>query len=47
MEFANKKMLVVGAGISGIAAAKVAKKFGASVVLSDAKAEKDIKFDLD
>ena len=47
MEFANKKMLVVGAGISGIAAAKIAKKFGASVVLSDAKAEKDIKFDLE
>ena len=45
MELKNKKVLVIGAGISGFAAARVAKKFGASVVLSDAKNEADIKFD--
>ena len=45
MELKNKKVLVIGAGISGFAAAKVAKKFGASVVLSDAKNESEIKFD--
>ena len=46
VELKDKKMLVVGAGISGIAAAKMAKKMGAAVVLSDAKAEANIKFDL-
>ena len=46
MEFANKKILVVGAGISGIAAAKTAEHLGASVILSDTKEEKDIKFSL-
>lgn len=47
MEFANKKILIIGAGISGNAAAKMAVKLGArEVVLSDAKAEKDIKWDL-
>ena len=45
MELANKKILVIGAGISGFAAAKIAKKFGAAVTLSDAKAESDLKFD--
>ena len=45
MNFANKKILVIGAGISGFAAAKIAKKFGAEVFLSDAKAEQEIKFD--
>lgn len=47
MDFADKCYLVIGAGISGFAAAKLAKKFGAEVVLSDAKAEKDIKYDLE
>lgn len=47
MDFANKNVLVVGVGISGNAAAKLAKKLGAAkVVLSDAKAEKDLKYDL-
>ncbi len=46
MEFANKKMLVIGAGISGFAAAKLVKRLGAQVTLSDAKAEQDIKYDL-
>ena len=45
MEFENKKILIIGAGISGFAAAKIAKKFGANVTLSDAKLEKDLKFD--
>ena len=44
MEFKNKKILVIGAGISGFAAAKIAKKFGADVTLSDAKAESDLKY---
>lgn len=46
MDFVNKRYLVVGAGISGIAAAKLAKKMGAAVCLTDAKAETDIKYDL-
>lgn len=45
MDFVGKKFLVIGAGISGFAAAKIAKKFGAEVTLSDAKLEQDIKFD--
>ena len=45
MNLENKNVLVIGAGISGFAAAKVAKKFGANVTLSDAKLEADIKFD--
>lgn len=46
MEFKNKNALVIGAGISGFAAAKVAKKFGANVILSDAKTEDKIEGDL-
>lgn len=45
MNLADKKVLVIGAARSGIAAAKVAKKFGASVILSDAKLEGEINFD--
>ena len=45
MNFENKKILVIGAGISGFAAAKVVKKLGANVTLSDAKQESEIKFD--
>ena len=45
MQFEGKKILVIGAGISGFAAAKIAKKFGANVALSDAKAESDLKYD--
>ena len=45
MEFENKNILVIGAGISGFAAAKIAKKFGANVTLSDSKAESDLKYD--
>lgn len=45
MDWSGKKILVVGAGISGFAAARLAKKFGAEVMLSDAKAESEIKGD--
>ena len=41
------KILVIGAGISGFAAAKIAKKLGADVTLSDAKNESDIKYNFD
>ena len=41
-----EKILVIGAARSGLAAAKIAKKFGAEVVLSDAKLEREINFDL-
>ena len=42
MDLANKKVLVIGAARSGIAAAKIAKKLGANVILSDAKENLDI-----
>lgn len=47
MELKGKKVLVIGAGISGFAAAKIAKKFGAEVTLSDAKAENELKYNFD
>ena len=47
MEFQGKNILAVGAGISGFAAAKVAKKFGANVTLSDAKDEDKIEGDVE
>lgn len=47
MELQNKNVLVIGAGISGFAAAKISKKFGANVTLSDAKNESDLKFNFD
>ena len=43
MDLANKKVLVIGAARSGIAAAKIAKEMGATVILSDAKEDLDIK----
>lgn len=46
MELKDKNILVIGAGISGFAAAKVAKNFGATVTLSDAKTEDKIEDDL-
>lgn len=46
MDFKDKRVIVLGAGISGIAVAKLAKQFGARVALSDAKAEQEIKYDL-
>ena len=45
MSFTAKHMLVIGAGVSGFAAARIGRRFGAAVTLSDAKMEKDIKAD--
>ena len=45
MDLKGQNILVVGAGISGFAAAKIAKELGAEVTLSDAKAERDLKYD--
>ena len=45
MDLQGKTMLVIGAGISGFAAAKLAKGMGARVILSDAKMEADIAQD--
>ena len=42
MDLADKKVLVIGAARSGIAAAKIAKNLGAKVILSDAKENLDI-----
>jgi len=47
LDLKNKNVLVIGAGISGFAAAKVAKKIGANVTLSDAKQESEIKFNFE
>ena len=47
MDLTGKKVLVIGAGISGFAAAKIAKRLGAEVALSDAKLETDLKYDFD
>lgn len=47
MDFKNKKVIVLGAGISGFGIAKVAKQLGAITALSDAKPENEIKYDLD
>ena len=46
MDLFGKNVLVVGAGISGNAAAKLTKKMGARVILSDSKKEEDIDHDL-
>ena len=46
MEFMGKKVLVIGAGISGNAVAKIAKNMGADVTLSDSKAEADISYNM-
>ena len=45
MDLTGKKVLIVGAGVSGFAAAEIAHKYGAAVTLSDAKAEKELPFD--
>ncbi|MBR2214198.1 MAG: UDP-N-acetylmuramoyl-L-alanine--D-glutamate ligase [Selenomonadaceae bacterium] len=44
--FHGKNVLVIGAGISGFAAAKIARQMGAAVTLSDAKAESELKGDV-
>lgn len=45
MEFAGKNVLVLGAGISGMAVAKILQDFGARVILSDAKSQEMLKKD--
>ncbi len=45
MNLAGQKILVIGAGISGFAAAKIAKRMGAEVTLSDAKQENELSYD--
>ncbi|WP_371368836.1 UDP-N-acetylmuramoylalanine--D-glutamate ligase [Sporomusa rhizae] len=45
-EFADKKVLVLGAGISGISVACILQQLGARVTLSDAKTEEKIDKDL-
>lgn len=45
MDLSNKKVIVIGAGISGFAAAKLAKKLGADVILSDANEKLGEKHD--
>lgn len=42
MDLSCEKILVVGLGISGVAAARLTKKFGASVTVSDAKDEREL-----
>lgn len=42
MEFKDKKVLVSGFGVSGISAAGLLKKLGASVILQDKKTEKEL-----
>jgi UDP-N-acetylmuramoylalanine--D-glutamate ligase len=45
-EFIGKNVLVMGAGISGVAVALILKKIGASVTLSDAKTKEQLNKDL-
>jgi len=47
MDLTGKKVLIVGAGISGFAAAKISRRLGAQVTLSDAKDEADLDDDFD
>ena len=42
LDWNQKNVLVIGAGISGFAAAKLARRFGATVTLSDAKTEEEL-----
>ncbi|MBP2653094.1 MAG: murD [Firmicutes bacterium] len=46
MEFKGKKVLVLGAGISGIAVARIIQNLKAEVILSDTKHKNEIKHDL-
>jgi len=47
MNFVNKKVVVLGVGISGNAVAKLVKELGATVTLSDSNVEIAKKYDLD
>ena len=46
VDWKKERILVVGAGISGLAAARLTRDFGADVVLSDTKEKANINFDL-
>lgn len=43
MPFKNKKVLILGAGISGSSVAQVLQQYGAQVILSDAKSAEQLK----
>ncbi|MBR1696439.1 MAG: UDP-N-acetylmuramoyl-L-alanine--D-glutamate ligase, partial [Selenomonas sp.] len=47
MDLTGKKVLIIGAGISGFAAAKITRRLGAQVTLSDAKNEADLDDDFE
>ncbi len=47
IDWTTQNVLVVGAGISGIAAAKNTRNLGANVTLSDSKLGSEINYDLD
>ncbi len=46
MDFSNKKVLVIGIGISGISACKLLHKVSANITISDSKELDKINFDL-
>ena len=46
MEFVNKKFLVLGAGVSGIAVALILRQEGAQVILSDTRTRAQLKQDI-
>ncbi len=46
MNFSNKKVIVIGIGLSGISACKLLNKVNADITISDSKNKEDIKFDL-
>lgn len=47
MEFKDKQILVLGAGVSGIAVAQILRELGAAVTLSDGKPQEQIRHNLD
>ena len=46
MKFANKKIVVLGAGVSGIAVALILQQEGAKVILSDMRAREQLRHDV-
>ncbi|MBQ5502146.1 MAG: UDP-N-acetylmuramoyl-L-alanine--D-glutamate ligase, partial [Selenomonas sp.] len=47
MDLTGKKVLIIGAGVSGFAAAKITRRLGAQVTLSDTKNEADLDYDFE